>query len=70
MTEHPQQESTLRRLTASDRCDRCTARALVLAAFPSGELLFCGHHWGQVEDAADAASVYVFDSRESVSPAA
>lgn len=39
--------STLTRpeLTASDRCDRCGAAALVRAVLPSGgELLFCGHH--------------------------
>lgn len=32
------------KLTALDRCDRCTARALVRATFLSGELYFCGHH--------------------------
>lgn len=31
-------------LTAIDRCDRCTARALVRATFEKGELYFCGHH--------------------------
>jgi hypothetical protein len=31
-------------LTRADRCDRCSARALVRALFPAGELLFCGHH--------------------------
>lgn len=31
-------------LTASDRCDKCTARALIRATFLSGELYFCGHH--------------------------
>lgn len=39
--------STLTRpeLTASDRCDRCSAAAQVRAVLPSGgELLFCGHH--------------------------
>ncbi len=39
--------STLTRpeLTASDRCDRCSAAARVRAVLPSGgELLFCNHH--------------------------
>jgi hypothetical protein len=39
--------STLARpeLTASDRCDRCSAGARVRAVLPSGgELLFCHHH--------------------------
>ena len=31
-------------LTANDRCDRCSARALVKATLKSGELFFCGHH--------------------------
>ncbi len=32
-------------LTASDRCDRCSAQAYVRATLPGGtELLFCGHH--------------------------
>ena len=31
-------------LTANDRCDRCTARALVRATLKNGELFFCGHH--------------------------
>ena len=32
-------------LTASDRCDRCGAQALVRVELPSGaDLVFCGHH--------------------------
>ena len=35
-------------LTASDRCDRCSAAAQVRAVLPSGfELLFCGHHFSE-----------------------
>ena len=37
-------ESEVRALTRADRCDRCSARALVRAVLPAGELLFCGHH--------------------------
>ncbi|MBB3038442.1 MULTISPECIES: DUF7455 domain-containing protein [Hoyosella] len=37
--------ATTVRLTATDRCDRCSARARVMATLPSGgELLFCNHH--------------------------
>ena len=32
-------------LRAEDRCDRCGAQALVRVVLPSGELLFCGHHF-------------------------
>ena len=31
-------------LTANDRCDRCSARAMVRATLKNGELYFCGHH--------------------------
>lgn len=40
-TEVPRMERTL---TAQDRCDRCDARALLLAEFSGMELLFCAHH--------------------------
>lgn len=34
-----------RQFTASDRCDRCGARATVQAVLHGGgELFFCGHH--------------------------
>jgi len=31
-------------LTATDRCDKCGARAMVRATLKTGELYFCGHH--------------------------
>lgn len=35
-------------LTATDRCDRCGAAAMVRVMLPTGgELLFCGHHANQ-----------------------
>jgi hypothetical protein len=37
-------------LTATDRCDRCGAQALVRATMTSGaELLFCAHHGREYE---------------------
>lgn len=37
-------------LTASDRCDRCSAAAKVRAVLPNGgELLFCRHHFNDHE---------------------
>lgn len=39
---------TIRALIATDRCDRCNARASVALALPSGgELMFCGHHYNE-----------------------
>lgn len=40
-------EVKLRRLTNYDRCDRCGAKAKMLAKTPAGELVFCGHHASQ-----------------------
>jgi hypothetical protein len=31
-------------LTASDRCDRCSAQAKMRATLKTGTLLFCRHH--------------------------
>ena len=58
--------STLTRpeLTASDRCDRCSAAARVRAVLPSGgELLFCNHHYGQNEVALLPVATFVHDQR-------
>jgi hypothetical protein len=37
-------------LSPHDRCDRCSAEALVKVTGLSGELLFCGHHYNKVMD--------------------
>lgn len=34
----------VKELTAEDRCDRCSARAMIRATLSTGELYFCGHH--------------------------
>jgi hypothetical protein len=39
-------------LSPHDRCDRCSAEALVKVTGISGELLFCGHHYNKVMDNA------------------
>ena len=37
-----------KRLTKADRCDRCSAAAvLVMRIGDAGELMFCGHHFSQ-----------------------
>jgi len=49
-------------LNASDRCDRCGARAYVRAVLPGGgELLFCRHHARQHEDRLRAVTVHYID---------
>jgi formylmethanofuran dehydrogenase subunit E len=42
MTMTPDQKAPL---SAADRCDRCGAQAYVRVTLPSGELLFCAHHY-------------------------
>jgi hypothetical protein len=39
-------------LTAQDRCDRCSAAALILIEGISGQLMFCGHHYNSIIDNA------------------
>ena len=42
-------------LSATDRCDRCSAQAYVRVVLPGGaDLLFCGHHWSRNEAALAA----------------
>lgn len=31
-------------ITVQDRCDKCSAQAMVRATLTTGELYFCGHH--------------------------
>lgn len=35
-------------LGPSNRCDSCSAEALVMVKGVSGELLFCGHHYNSI----------------------
>ena len=51
-------------LTASDRCDGCSAAAMVRAVLPNGgELLFCGHHAHQHSQQLEAMAAVLHDSR-------
>ena len=37
-------------LGPKDRCDNCSAEALVRVKGVSGELYFCGHHYNKIMD--------------------
>jgi hypothetical protein len=37
-------------LSPLDRCDRCSAEALVKVSGITGELFFCGHHYNKIMD--------------------
>jgi hypothetical protein len=39
-------------LDATHRCDKCSARALVLVKGRIGELMFCAHHYNKIMDNA------------------
>jgi hypothetical protein len=54
-------------MTAADRCDRCSARAVVATVIrSSGTLLWCAHHYAVNQAALQAgAAVVVRDDRPS-----
>lgn len=35
-------------LTAQDRCDKCSAEALVKVTGVTGDIYFCGHHYNSI----------------------
>jgi hypothetical protein len=50
-------------LTAADRCDRCNARASLVALLHSGgQLQFCGHHGRLHRSALERIAVF-FDEQ-------
>ncbi len=52
-------------LTATDRCDRCGARAYVRVLLPGGgELLFCAHHGRAHESALRARDAEILDQTD------
>lgn len=57
-TQVEQRESF--QLTAADRCDRCSARAVVVTVMRNGgTLLWCAHHYGSNEAALAAGAATV-----------
>jgi hypothetical protein len=58
-------------LTATDRCDRCGARAYVRVLLPSlRELLFCAHHNRQYASALTKIAVEIRDETDRLACAA
>ena len=53
-------------LNATDRCDQCSAQALVLVKGVTGELMFCGHHYAKNEPALVKFAYEVVDEREKL----
>ncbi len=53
-------------LSATDRCDQCSAEALVLVKGVNGELMFCGHHYNKNEVALIKFSYEIVDERNKL----
>lgn len=39
-------------LNFTNRCDRCSAKAMVWVRGKTGDLMFCGHHYNSIMDNA------------------
>ena len=48
-------------LTALDRCDKCSAAAMVRATFSTGKLHFCGHHGREAGSNLMVKALEVYD---------
>ena len=54
-------------LTATDRCDRCGARASIRAVLPGGgDLLFCAHHGREHAAKLREVAVKILDDEGSL----
>jgi hypothetical protein len=60
------EEKQDRVLNLQDRCDKCNAQAFVLIKFISGELMFCGHHFNDMELGLRESSYEIIDEREFI----
>ena len=50
-------------LSPLNRCDQCSAEALVLVKGVTGELMFCGHHYAKNEKALSVFAYETIDER-------
>jgi hypothetical protein len=59
-------------LSPLDRCDTCSAEALVQVTGISGDLMFCGHHYNNIMDSAEgykkmmSFALTILDEREKL----
>ena len=53
--------TTSRAFTLNDRCDSCSAAAMVIVTFLNGELMFCGHHARSLSSILIKKSISVYD---------
>jgi len=59
-------------LSPLDRCDVCSAEALIQVTGISGDLIFCGHHYNKIMDNAEgykkmmSFALTIVDEREKL----
>jgi len=53
-------------LGPSNRCDSCSAEALVWVNGVNGELLFCGHHFNKHEEKIKNYAFEIIDERSKL----
>lgn len=53
-------------LGPQDRCDSCSAEALVWVNGVAGELLFCGHHYNKHEEKLKDYAFEIVDERDKL----
>ena len=53
-------------LSPLDRCDQCSAEALVLVKGVTGQLMFCGHHYAKNEKALSTFAYETIDERDKL----
>jgi hypothetical protein len=66
MAEQKVKEEAKYILGPVDRCDQCSAEALVLVKGVTGELMFCSHHYNKNEAALIKFSYEIIDEREKL----
>ena len=49
-----------------NRCDACSAEALVWLKGVAGELMFCGHHYAKHEEALKEFAYEIIDERDKL----
>lgn len=59
-------ESKERVLKLSDRCDRCSAQAFILAKGIQGELMFCNHHYNKFKENIDSWAFEVINELDFI----
>lgn len=53
-----------RHLSDGDRCDRCGSQAYVQIDLRTGQLLFCAHHFREVESRIRPLATALLDDRD------